>query len=214
MDMQEMERILRETGLIPVVTVKDPATAVPLAQTLAAAGIRVMEITFRTGAAEDAIYAVSTQVPDLLVLAGTVVTVDQAKAAAATGADGIVTPGLDPEIVSWCQENGMPVFPGCATATEVQAAQKLGLHCVKLFPAQILGGTAMLKALHGPFGEMQFIPTGGIGPETLKGYLSLPYVLCCGGSWLCPDSAVEAGDFAAISQRTQAAMALVRRLRP
>lgn len=214
MDMQEMQNVLRQTGVVPVVTVKDPAKAVPLAQTLYAAGVRVMEITFRSETAQDAIYAVSTQVPDMLVLAGTVVTVDQAKAAAATGADGVVTPGLDAEIVTWCAENGIPVFPGCATATEVQAAQKLGLHCVKLFPAEALGGTAMLKALHGPFGEMQFIPTGGVSFETLKGYLSLPYVLCCCGSWLCPDSAVEAGDFAAVSQQTQAAMALVRRLRP
>ncbi len=209
----EMENLLYEAGAVPLVTPKDAVQAVTLGRTILSAGTRVMEIAFRNENAQNSIYAVSTQIPEMFVLAGTVVTLDQAKAAAATGADAVVCPGLDPEIVTWCQENGMPVFPGCATATEIQSALKLGLNTVKFFPAEAAGGVELLKALHAPFPNVRFIPTGGVNAENFSGYIGLPYVLCCAGSWLCPESSLNSADWGKISSLVGDARVKVRAAR-
>ena len=146
-------------GVVPVVVLENAKDAVPTAKAMVAGGIDVMEITFRTAAAADSIKAVSEGCPEMLVGAGTVITLEQCKKAVASGAKFIVAPGFDEEVVRWCVENNVPVTPGCVTPTEIMAAMKLGLKVVKFFPAGVYGGLSAMKALSGPFGGIKFIPT-------------------------------------------------------
>ena len=145
--------------------------------------------------------------------AGTVLTVEQAKAAVDAGAQAVISPGTNPKVVEWCLAHQVPVYPGCATPTEVEAALGLGLTTVKLFPAEVVGGVKMLKALYGPYRGVKFMPTGGISPSNVKDYLSQPNVIACGGSWLCPAGDINEGNWAAITQRAQECMALVQEVR-
>lgn len=211
--MQPTEKILHQTGIIPVIKLNDAQTAVPMAKALTAGGIHAAEITFRTPAAAESIRRVAAALPDMFVCAGTVLTVTQAELAVQSGAKAIISPGTNPEIVQWCLARQIPVYPGCATPTEIEAAIRLGLDTVKLFPAEVLGGVKMLKALAGPYGEMKFMPTGGISPQNVREYLALPNVIACGGSWLCSDSLLEAGDFAAIEKLAREASEIVASVR-
>ena len=204
---------MRRTGIVPVVVLDDAKDAVPTANALLAGGVSVMEITFRTAAAADSIKAVSENCPEMFVGAGTVVTLDQCKKALECGAKFIVSPGFDPEVVSWCVERNIPITPGCVTPTEIMAAMKLGLNVVKFFPAGVYGGLKAMKALSAPFGGIEFIPTGGVDAKNLKEYLEAPFVHAVGGSWLCPKKEIATGNFDAITALCKEASQIVKKVR-
>ena len=186
---------LHLTGVVPVVVLDNAEDAVPTANALVKGGIDVMEITFRTAAAADSIKAVSENCPDMLVGAGTVITLEQCKKAVEMGAKFIVSPGFDEDVVRWCVENGIAVTPGCVTPTEIMAAMKLGLKVVKFFPAGVYGGLAAMKALSAPFGGVRFIPTGGVNAKNLAEYAAAPFVFAIGGSWVCTKKDILDGSF-------------------
>lgn len=186
---------LSASGVVPVVVLERAEDAVPTAKAMFDGGIDVMEITFRTAAAADSIKAVSERCPDMLVGAGTVITLDQCRLAVECGAKFIVCPGYDEEVVSWCCDNGVAVTPGCVTPTEIMMALKHGLKVLKFFPANIYGGLSALKALAGPFGGVKFIPTGGVNAQNLAEFAASPYVHAVGGSWVCPKADIAAGNF-------------------
>lgn len=201
----DIEPMLHGTRIIPVLTVPSAAMAGPLAEALAAGGARSAEVTFRNPAAEDVLRTMAAH-GGLSVGAGTVLTPEQAERAVAAGAKFVVSPGFDADVVHRCHELDVPVVPGVATATELQAALKSGVQTVKLFPAEHLGGVAILAALAAPFPGVRFVPTGGIGPDQVSGYLAHPAVLAVGGSWLAPADHLERGDYSAIRRITAEAM--------
>ena len=190
---------LGETGLIPVVVIDDAKDAVPAAEAIYAGGISVVEITFRTSAAAEAIANISRDCPQMTVGAGTVLTLEQCKAAVDAGAQFIVSPGFDPEVAGWCAEHHIAMTPGAVTSTEIIAATKLGFKIIKFFPAGIMGGVAAMKALTGPFTDIKFVPTGGVSKSNLSEYISAPFVWAVGGSWLCTKADIAAGNFAQIT---------------
>ena len=198
---------LTAARLVPVVVLDDAADADGLAGALVAGGLPVAEITFRTAAAVDSIRAMTAR-GDILVGAGTVLTVAQVDQAVAAGARFVVSPGLSRAVVERCQEHGVLALPGAVTATEVQAAFELGLTTLKFFPAGTSGGPAAIKALAAPFGGVRFVPTGGVGPGNLAEYLAVPAVAAVGGSWMVPRDLVRTGDFAGIARLTTEAVAL------
>jgi 2-dehydro-3-deoxyphosphogluconate aldolase/(4S)-4-hydroxy-2-oxoglutarate aldolase len=195
---EALER-LAANRLLPVVVIDDSGRADGLARSLAAGGLPAVEVTLRTEAAFDAIGAMAER-GDVLVGAGSVLTAAQADQAAKAGARFAVSPGLSRAVVERCQELGLAVVPGVATATEVQAALELGLGVLKFFPAGASGGPVAIKALGGPFPQIRFVPTGGIGLADLAGYLSLPNVAAVGGSWIAPRDAISRGDWRRISE--------------
>ena len=197
--MTVLER-LRNSIVVPVVVLDDVKDAVPTANAMAAGGVDVMEITFRTAAAPECIKAVSENCPDVLVGAGTIVNLEQCKLAVEMGAKFIVSPGFDAEVVAWCVENDIPVCPGCVTPTEIMAAMKHGLKLVKFFPANVYGGLKALKSLAGPFVGLKFIPTGGVSTENIKEFMDTPFIHAVGGSWVCPKADIAAGNFEKITQ--------------
>ena len=203
--MNIMDR-LAATGIVPVVVLENAADAVPTARAMLAGGVDVMEITFRTQAAADSIKAVSGQVPDMLVGAGTVITLAQCKRAVEMGARFIVSPGFDEEVVRWCVEKDIPVVPGCVTPTEIMSAMKLGLNVLKFFPAGIYGGLAAMKALSAPFGQVKFIPTGGVNEDNCGEYISAPFIHAVGGSWVCTKADISAHNFDRITSLCAAAI--------
>ena len=196
--MDALTRI-ETAGVVPVVVIENAADAVPAARALLAGGVDVMEITFRTDAAAESIRAVAQECPEMLVGAGTVLTLEQCRLAVSLGAKFIVSAGLDEEVVRWCVENGVPVLPGVATPTEIMAAMRLGLRVVKFFPANVYGGLSAMKALSAPFGGIKFMPTGGINAQNLKEYLSAPFIHAVGGSWLCSKADIAAHNFEKIT---------------
>lgn len=204
---------LAATTLVPVVVLHDAADADGLAGALVAGGLPVAEVTFRTPAAADSIRAMADR-GDILVGAGTVLTAAQVDTAVAAGAQYVVSPGTSRAVVERCQEHGVAVLPGAVTATEIQAALELGLTTVKFFPAGTSGGAPAIAALSAPFGGVQFVPTGGVGPANLGDYLALPSVVAVGGSWMVPAATVAAHEFATITDLTTTAVALARSLRP
>lgn len=200
-------------GILPVVKIKSAQQAEKLARALLAGGLPAVEITFRTQAAAEAIENITRQVPEMCVCAGTVLTVENARRAVEAGADAVISPGTNMDVVHWCQEQGIPVIPGCATPTEVEACRAQGLRTVKLFPAEVVGGVTMLKALAGPYGDMRFMPTGGISPQNLAEYLRQANVLACGGSWIAPADLIENGSFEEISRLAREAVNQVHTVR-
>ena len=208
-----VEQRVRELGIIPVVVLNDAEKAVSLARALINGGLPCAEVTFRTAAAEEAIRRIASSLPDMLLGAGTVLTTDQASRAISAGARFIVSPGFDAELVDYCLAEGVPVFPGCATPTEIMAAVKKGLNVVKLFPAQQLGGVSAVKALGAPFPGLSFIPTGGVSAKNLGDYLECDKVAACGGSWMVKASLIDEGAFAAIEEQAREACVLVKNVR-
>ena len=205
------EALLRLAALgpvIPVIVLQRAEDAVPMAQALVDGGVRVLEVTLRTPAALAGIEAIRQAVPRAIVGAGTVRTVDEARAAHAAGSAFCVSPGFSPALASRCAALGLPWLPGVATASETMAAHAEGLRFVKFFPATAAGGVPMLKALAGPFPEMRFCPTGGLTPDTAIGYLALSNVPVCGGSWLTPADALEARDWPRITALAREAASL------
>ena len=198
MGEQILER-LYQSAVVPVVVLDDAENAVPTAQALLAGGVDVMEITFRTAAAADSIAAVARECPDMLVGAGTVVTLEQCKQAVDCGARFIVSPGYSEEVVAWFVENGIAVLPGCVTPAEIMSAMAHGLRVVKFFPANIYGGLQGMKALSAPFGGVRFVPTGGVNAANLSEYISAPFIHAVGGSWLCAKADIAARNFEKIT---------------
>lgn len=211
--MHETLKKLGALGVVPVVAIQDAKDAKPLAEALVKGGLPCAEVTFRTAAAADAIQSMADAYPELLVGAGTVITVEQAEKAIECGAKYIISPGLDEEIVKYCHAQDVPVTPGIITPTELQKALKLGLEVVKFFPAEAAGGVKYLKALGGPFPQVKFIPTGGVSTANLTDYLALPQVVACGGSWLVKKTMIAAGEFDKIEQLAREAIALVHVVR-
>lgn len=200
-------------GVLPVVTIDQADRAGALGEALVAGGLPCAEITFRTGAAPKVIEALTRAFPAMLVGAGTVTKVEQARAAVAAGARFVVSPGFDAAVVDWCLEEDVPVVPGIMTPTELGRALSTGIRVVKFFPAEPTGGVAMLNALGGPYPDARFIPTGGIDAGNLADYLRLPMVVACGGSWLVSSKLIEDGDFPRITELTAAAVDRVRTVR-
>lgn len=193
-------------GLVPVIKVEDALDAVPLCKALKDGGLPVAEITFRTAAAEEAIKNVHDALPDIMLGAGTVLTVDQVKRAVAAGAAYIVSPGLNPAVVGYCVENGIPILPGCSSPSDIETALSFGLDTVKFFPAEAAGGIGFIKAISAPYGSMKFVPTGGISEKNLMDYLSFSKVRAAGGSWMVPADAVKNKDWAKITELTRQAV--------
>ena len=196
----------QKLGIIPVVVIDDAKDAVPLAKALCEGGLPVAEVTFRTDAAEEAIRLMSEAYPEMLVGAGTVLTTEQVDRAVAAGSKFIVSPGLNPKVVKYCQEKNVPITPGTARPTDIEMALELGLDVVKFFPAEQNGGLAMIKAMAAPYTKVKFMPTGGINAKNLKSYLDFDKIIACGGSWMVPKDLVAAGDFEAIKNLTREAV--------
>ncbi|MGV1046991.1 MAG: bifunctional 4-hydroxy-2-oxoglutarate aldolase/2-dehydro-3-deoxy-phosphogluconate aldolase [Solirubrobacterales bacterium] len=210
--MTALER-LGELGVVPVVEIDDAALAPELGEALASAGLPAVELTFRTEAAAAAIAALRDSHPGLLLIAGTVTGAREVDEAREAGADLLVSPGLNPAVVEHAQGAGAPILPGVATPSEVELARSLGLSAVKVFPVELLGGPAYLRALSGPFGQMRWSPSGGVSAANLPAYLGLDSVLACGGSWIAPRAEIAARRFAAIGERAAAALELARSVR-
>ncbi len=198
----------RYGAVIPVIAIDRLDDAVPLAAALVAGGVRVLEITLRTPVALACIRAIAQQVPQAVVGAGTLRVAADAHAAREAGAVFGVSPGYRAALGAACRSAGLPLLPGVATASEILAAHDDGYDFLKLFPATAVGGMALLKALHGPFPDIDFCPTGGLTPATAPEFLALPNVRCVGGSWLTPAEAVRAGDWGRITALAQEASRL------
>lgn len=206
--MQSTLELANHGPVIPVIVIQRLQDAVPLARALVAGGVRVLEVTLRTPVALAAIEAIARDVPEAIVGAGTLRSAADAHAARRAGSAFGVSPGYTAAVGAACREVGLPLLPGVATASEVMAAQADGLSFLKFFPATAAGGIPMLKALGGPFPDIVFCPTGGITLESAPQFLALPNVKVCGGSWLTPQDAVEAGDWERITRLAQAASTL------
>ncbi len=202
-----LDAIMTAGPVIPVVTIAAAANAVPLARALVAGGIRVIEVTLRTPAGLDAIARIAAEVPEAIVGAGTVLSGAQAERSQKAGATFLVSPGLTPNLLAAVADLGIPLLPGIATPGEAMLALESGLSRLKFFPAEPAGGVPMLKALHGPLGELRFCPTGGIDLEAAPSYLACPNVVCVGGSWLTPAKAVAEGAWAVITDEARRSVA-------
>lgn len=205
----ELLHTLAAERLVAVTVLEDPGGARSLAAALRAGGLRCVEVTLRTGTALTTISTMSAT-RGLVIGAGTVLTVGQADQAIDAGARFVVSPGFSADVVRRCQERGVAVFPGVATASEIQLALAAGVDTVKFFPAELLGGSAMVKALAAPFRSVRFIPTGGVDASNAGRYLALPSVLAVGGTWMVPPELLRAGDWSGVEQLTRAAVAAVR----
>ena len=193
-------------GIVPVVKINRAEQAVPLCKALCAGGLPVAEITFRTECAAQAIQAARAALPDMLLGAGTVLTTGQVQSAMEAGAQFIVTPGFNPEVVDFCLEKGIAVFPGCPTTSDMEQAIARGLKVVKFFPAEAMGGLKFIKAVSAPYGQLKFMPTGGVNESNLIDYLAFDKVVACGGSWMVPGDLVEKGAFDEIERLTRSAV--------
>ncbi len=207
---QQIEQRLLRAPIVPLVQCDDPDVAIDISQALLKGGLTVVEVVLRTRKALQCLAAIGKACPEAMIGAGTVLSGEQARAAIDAGARFIVSPGLDESVITVANAQDVPVFPGVATASEVQRAWNLGLRLVKVFPAGIAGGPALLKALSSAFREMKFMPTGGVSAKNLAEYLAIPSVFACGGSWLTPADAVAAGDFEMISKLANEAVKIAR----
>ena len=206
------ERVFN-TGIVPVVVLNNVEDAVPLANALLKGGIDFMEITFRTECAAECIAKISKEVPEVVVGAGTVLNVEQAKLAVENGAKFIVSPGLDEETVTWALGNNIPVIPGCVTPTEIMKAISLGLKVVKFFPADVYGGIKAIKALSAPFGQIKFLPTGGVSEANLKDFIENKSVAAIGGSWVCKKDDIANHDWDKITSLSENAVKIIKETR-
>lgn len=204
--MNEILKKIGDYGIVPVVKIDDAADAVPLAKALTAGGLPVAEVTFRTAAAEEAIRLITENVPEMFVGAGTVLTCEQVDKAVNAGAKFIVSPGLNPKVVKYCVEKNIPVTPGCANPSDIEQAIELGLDVVKFFPAEAAGGLNMIKAMSAPYGNIKFMPTGGINAKNLNEYLAFSKILACGGSWMVKAELINEKKFDEITELTREAV--------
>lgn len=211
--MNEVLKKIQEIGIVPVVVLDDSKDALPLGKALMDGGLACAEVTFRTAAAEESIRIMSENFPDMLVGAGTVLTIEQVDRAVKAGAKFIVSPGLNPRIVKYCVENGILITPGCSNPSDVEIALENGLDVVKFFPAEQAGGLAMIKAMAAPYVDVMFMPTGGINPKNVREYLAYSRILACGGSWMVKKELVVAQDFDKIRELAAEAVQIVKESR-
>lgn len=210
--MSKITDKMEELGVIPVVVLNDAKDAVPLAKALVEGGLPAAEVTFRT-AAEESIKLIKEAYPEMLLIAGTVLTTEQVDRAVAAGAEMIVAPGFDPEIVDYCLSKNIEVCPGLVTPSEMAQAVKRGLDKVKFFPAEAAGGLKMIKAMTAAYTNVRIMPTGGINANNIKDYLECDKIFCCGGSWMVKGSMIEAGEFDKIKDMAKEAVEAVKAIR-
>lgn len=203
----------REISVVPVVVLNDSKDAKPLAKALVDGGLPCAEVTFRTKAAKESIRLMKEEYPDMLVGAGTVLTTAMVDEAIEAGAEFIVTPGLNEDVVKYCIEKSIHVTPGCMDTYAIEKAMSLGLSTIKFFPAEAAGGVKMIKALSGPYRNLLFMPTGGINEKNIADYLELPQVIACGGSWMVPSKKIDAGEFDEITSIVKEAVETVKKVR-
>ena len=211
--MHEVLERIKEMGIVPVVVIDDVKNAIPLAKALCEGGLPCAGVTFRTDAAEEAIRIMAEQFPDMLIGAGTVLTIDQVDRAVAAGAKFIVSPGLNPNIVKYCVDKGILITPGCMSPSDIEIALENGLEVVKFFPAEPAGGLKMIKAIAAPYVNMKFMPTGGINIKNVKEYLLYDRIVACGGSWMVKDSLMKSGEFDKITELVKEAVQVVKESR-
>ena len=211
--MSTINEQFKKIGIIPVVVLDDAKDALPLGKALCEGGLPCAEVTFRTAAAEETIRIMSSEFPDMLVGAGTVLTTEQVDRAVAAGAKFIVSPGFNPKVVKYCQEKNIPITPGIQTPTEIEAALELGLTTVKFFPAEPAGGLKMIKAIAAPYVNVSFMPTGGISESNVREYLAYNRIVACGGSWMVKKDLVANGEFDKIRDMVAEAAAIVKEIR-
>ncbi|MGN1316869.1 MAG: bifunctional 4-hydroxy-2-oxoglutarate aldolase/2-dehydro-3-deoxy-phosphogluconate aldolase [Acutalibacteraceae bacterium] len=212
--MNEMNTRISNIGIVPVIKLNNPERdAAPLAKALCDGGVPVAEVTFRAEGADKAISLMKEACPDMLVGAGTVLYVEQVDKAIAAGAEFIVTPGFDPEIVAYCQKKNMPVYPGCTTPTDYHAALKFGLEVLKFFPAEQSGGLAKIKSMSAPFPMFKIMPTGGISLKNLKEYISAPQIAACGGSYMVTAELIDSQNWAEITELCRQSVEIVKEAR-
>ena len=197
---------IQKIGIVPVVVLEDANDAAPLAKALCEGGLPCAEVTFRTDAAEEAIKIMTTNFPQMLVGAGTVLTTEQVDRAVGAGAKFIVSPGLNPKVVKYCVDKGIPITPGTTNPSDIEQAIELGLEVVKFFPAEAAGGLNMIKSMAAPYTTMKFMPTGGISAKNINQYLAFPKILACGGSWMVSSELVKAKAFDKIAELTREAV--------
>jgi len=204
--MDEMFQKIHGMGIVPVIALENVEDAAPLAKALSAGGLPIAEVTYRTSCAHDVLFEMKKACPDMLVGAGTVLTKEQVDSALDAGAQFIVSPGLNPEIVKYCQKKGIPIIPGTSNPSDIELALSLDLKFVKLFPAEQLGGLKMIQALSAPYTQVRFMPTGGVNAKNINDYLSHPKVLACGGTWMIDKQALKEKDFKKIESLTREAV--------
>jgi len=208
--MEEIQNRIKALRIIPVVIMDDAANAVSLAESLLEGGLPCSEVTFRTADAAETIKRLS-QYREILLGAGTVLSVDHVKAAVDSGALFIVSPGFNPKVVGYCVDHKIPVFPGVCTPTEIEMGLEFGLDILKFFPAESFGGLKTLKAVSAPYGQVKFIPTGGINERNICDYLAFNKVIACGGSWMVPRELISEGRFREITQLVSEAVMIVNK---
>lgn len=209
-----MDAVLKKIGkirLVPVVKIEDSRNAVSLGQALKDGNLPIAEITYRTDAAEETIRILTAELPEILVGAGTVLTIDQVKSAVSAGARFMVAPGFNPTVVDYCLEHNICVVPGVNNPSQIERALERKLKVVKFFPAEASGGLPFLKAVVAPYNDILFLPTGGINLQNLMTYLSFPQVIACGGSWMVKTDLISSGNFTQIVKLTQEAVAVIKK---
>jgi len=211
--MRDIAARFRELRVIPVAAIERREDARPLANALVEGGLACIEVTFRTAAAAEAIRILAAR-DDILVGAGTVLSIDQVKTALDAGVRFVVSPGFNPKVVDYCLKNDVVHIPGVCTPSEIEAALDLGLNVLKFFPAEAFGGLKTLRAMSAPYPQLEFVPTGGINPENLADYLRFPKVLACGGTWIAGSKLVSAGRFDVVLKNAREAAAIVQNLDP
>ena len=211
--LNELVKKIYDIGIVPVIAMSDVEKAVPLAKALIAGGIPCAEVTFRTAEGEECIRRIATEVPEVLVGAGTVLTTEQAERARKAGAEFVVSPGFNPRVVQYCVENEIPIIPGCANPSDMEAAMEFGLETIKFFPAEQAGGLSYIKACAAPYTKLKFMPTGGISAKNLGEYIAFNKVIACGGSWMVSKELIETGNFDEITRLCKAAVQIVKDVR-
>ena len=212
--MSDINQRISEIGVVPVIKLNNPERdAANLAKALCEGGVPVAEVTFRAAGADVAIRLMREACPEMLVGAGTVLTTEQVDKAIAAGAQFIVTPGFDPELVAYCQKNDLPIYPGCTTPTDYHAALKFGLKVLKFFPAEQSGGLAKIKAMSAPFPMFKVMPTGGISLKNLKEYLSCPVICACGGSYMVTADLIDNNKWDEIIELCKKSVEIVKEAR-
>ncbi|MEC6830777.1 bifunctional 4-hydroxy-2-oxoglutarate aldolase/2-dehydro-3-deoxy-phosphogluconate aldolase [Photobacterium toruni] len=204
---------LRALRVMPVIQIEHAADAVPLAKILVDNGLPAAEITFRTAAAAESIRLIRAAYPDIVLCAGTVLTVEQVNAAIAAGADFVISPGFNPTTVKYCLANNIKMIPGVNNPSLVEQALELGVSALKFFPAEASGGVNMLKSLVGPYSQVQLMPTGGVTPLNLSEYLAIPQVIACGGTWIAPTNAITNHDWDLIAGNVREVCAMIAQMK-
>lgn len=204
--MNDILKRISDIGIVPVIKIEDANKAPNLAKALCKGGIPCAEVTFRTEACIKAIESMKMECPEMIVGAGTVLSINQVDEAISAGAEFIVSPGFNPEVVKYCVEKGISITPGCSSPTDIEQAIKYGLDVVKFFPAEAIGGINAIKAMAAPYSNIKFFPTGGINLKNINDYLYYDRVICCGGTWMAPSELIENGDFSEIERLSRQAI--------